>query len=98
MFKRVATIATAANTPKAMGFAMELTGYLNKTYNINLRVGMEMFGGLNLHWFYEVDSLEKITALNMKLMEDKSYWAMLEKGKEFWIDGSLKDSIVMYPN
>lgn len=98
VFRRVTTISNAANTTKAIGFAMELTGYISKTYGINLRLGMEMFGSLNLHWQFETDSLDKITVIQQKMMEDKNYWSMLEKGKEYWLEGSLKDSIIMYPN
>ena len=35
--------------------------------------------------------------LNGKLIEDKAYWAMVEKGKDFWLDGSMRDSVVNCP-
>ena len=96
-FSRHATLINASVTPKAIGYSMELTGYVNKTYGINMRVGMEMFGQGRIHWTFDFDSLDKLSALNAKLIEDKQYWAMLEKGREYWVDGSLKDVVVMYP-
>jgi hypothetical protein len=96
-FHRTLTLQNGAQTPKAIGFAMELTGYVNKTFGLNMRCGMEMFGGLNMHWQFDVDSLDKLSALNTKLMEDTKYWTMVEKGKEYFLNGSLKDTVVMFP-
>ena len=97
-FTRTVTLRNAAVTPKAIGFAMELTGYLNKTYNLTARCGMELYGSMNIHWHLESDSLDKLSALNGKLIEDKNYWSMIEKGKEYWLDGSLKDTVVNFPS
>jgi hypothetical protein len=96
-FTRTVTLKNATIAPKAIGFSMELTGYLNKTYGMNIRCGMELFGGHQIHWQFDIDSLDKISALNQKIVEDKNYNAVLEKGTEFWLPGSLKDCIVMYP-
>jgi hypothetical protein len=96
-FTRTATLQTASLQAKAIGFSMELTGYLNKTYGVNLRCGAEMFGGLQICWQMDIDSLDKMTQLFQKTMEDKNYMSMLEKGNEFWVPGSVKDTVVMYP-
>jgi hypothetical protein len=93
-FNRTVTINSGVNTPKAVGFSVELTGYLNKTYGLNLRCGMELFNKSTIHWQFDVDGLDKIAAINQRLLEDKSYWAMLEKGKEYWVEGSQRDTIV----
>lgn len=95
-FTRTATLNNAAYTPMAMNFATEVCGYLNKTYKLNMKVGMEMFGDLKLYWQFEVDSLENLAAVNTKLMQDKTYWAMLDKTKEIWVHGSLKDTVVNF--
>lgn len=95
-FNRIVTLANGVNTPKAVGFSMELTGYLNKTYGLNLRCGLEMFGKNTIHWQFDVDGLDKIAAVNARLLEDKAYWSMLEKGREFWLEGSQRDSIVNF--
>jgi hypothetical protein len=42
-------------------------------------------------------SLDKITAINAKMMQDRDYLAMLEKAKALWLEGSYKDSIVIIP-
>ncbi len=96
-FTRYATLQTGAVVPQAIGFAMELCGYLNKTYKVQVKAGMEMFGGMNLHWEMEIDSLDKLSEINTKLISDKAYWSMIEKGKDFWVEGSLRDQIVNFP-
>jgi hypothetical protein len=96
-FTRTVTLQNATVLPQAIGWVMELNGYLNKNYKVNLKSGMEMFGSLNIHWEMEIDSLDKLSELNTKLISDKAYFQMLEKGKEFWINGSLKDQVVNFP-
>jgi hypothetical protein len=97
-FTRCVTVKNASFIPSAAGWAMEVCGYLNKTYKVNLKAGMEMFGGLNIHWEMEIDSLDKLSELNTKLISDKQYLAMVEKSVEYWQPGSLKDQIVNFPS
>lgn len=96
-FTRRATIVNAANTPAALGWAMEVTGFLNKSYNLHMKAGMEMFHGLNVHWQFDIDSLDKLSVLNQKLLQDKGYLALLERAKDYWVVGSMKDEVVNYP-
>ena len=96
-FIRRATITNAAVVPAATAFGMEIAGYLNKNYGIQVKMGMMMFGHLNMHWHFDVDSLDKLGELNTKLIQDKNYIAMLTKAQTFWVDGSLKDQVVMFP-
>ncbi len=96
-FTRKATVRNVADLTAVVGWAMELNGYVNKTYNIHLKAGLELFGTPTVHWQFETDSLDKITALNQKLLQDKTYVALLEKAKPYWMDGSLKDEIVQFP-
>lgn len=93
-FIRTATIKNASYTPLAMGFATELTGWLNSKYDVNLFCGTEIFGGLRIHWHFDTPHLATIEEFNNKLIGDKEYWTWLDKGKEFWVDGSLHDMIV----
>ena len=93
-FIRTATVKNAALTPSAMGFATELTGWINKTFETNLVVGLEHFGGLRIHWHMDVPNLQTVEEINTRLTNDKDYWNWLERGKEFWVEGSLHDFIV----
>ena len=91
---RTATVKTASKSGAAMQLAGEITAYLNKTYSLNMKFGMEIFGAGKIHWHLETDSLDKSTAINAKLMQDRDYQALLEKGQGLWLEGSLKDTLV----
>ena len=91
---RTATVTTASKSAAAMQLAGEITAYLNKTYSLNMKFGMEIFGAGKIHWHLETDSLDKITAINAKVMQDREYQALLEKGQGLWLEGGLKDTLV----
>lgn len=93
-FQRTVQLVNTLSTPKAVGFSLELTGYLNKTYGLNIRSGLELFNKNVIHWQFDTDGVDKITAINAKMLEDRTYWAMIEKGKDYWLDGSQRDVIV----
>lgn len=93
-FIRTATPRNAVNAPEALQFGVQVTAHINKTYGLNMKVGIEMFGGGRLHWHYEVDSLDRMTEINGKLMGDTAYWALLEKYKYLWVEGSMKDRVI----
>src|SRR5512136_2136349 len=93
-FIRRATVKTAANQAAGLAWAAEVSAYLNKTYSLNLKYGAELFGKCKIHWHFDSDSLDKITAVNAKLMQDRDYGSLLEKSKILWVEGSLKDKVV----
>jgi hypothetical protein len=93
---RTATLKNASFVPKAVGWAKELNGFVNQNYKgFNLTVGVEMFGQARLHWSYTADTLATLETANNKLMMDQKYWSIVEAGKEFWVDGTVQDTIVM---
>ena len=93
-FTRTVTVKTAANTPAALKWAGEATAYLNKAYALNMKFGIEIFGAGKIHWYFDTDSLDKITAVNAKLLQDRAYIELLEKTKAIWVEGGLRDSVV----
>jgi hypothetical protein len=93
-FIRTAIVKTGAGVPAALQWAGEASAYLNKTYSLNLKYGMELFGECKIHWHFDTDGLDKTTAINAKMMQDREYVAMLDKAKAFWLEGSLQDTIV----
>lgn len=93
---RTATLKNLAFLPKAVGWGKEISGYINKTYpGFDVKVGVELFGHARVHWSYTAPTLEKLEAVNAKLIQDQKYFAMIESVKELWVDGSLKDTIIM---
>ena len=93
-FTRSITVKLAADMPGALQFGNEVTAYLNKTYNMKINVGVELFGRARVHWSYDVASLDEVSQLNTSLMQDRSYWGIVEKAKHLWVEGSMNDRVV----
>ncbi len=93
-FERTATVKTAGDLPSALHFATEVTAYLNKRHSLNMKCGAEIFGGASIHWYFDAESLDKVTEVNAALLKDREYIGMLDKAKGIWAEGSMKDTIV----
>ena len=95
-YSRTVTIKNGASMAPALRAAAEVTGYLNKNYSLQMRVGSEVFAHLKIHWICSVDSLDSMTQLNAKLAQDKAYWDIMEKIKPFVLEGSVQDKAIAF--
>jgi len=97
MYRFIRTVRpkTHADLAPALQWAGEVTAHVNKTYSLNLKYGTELFGKGRIHWHFDADSLDKISAINAKMMQDRDYMGLLVKGKALWVEGSAKDTIVV---
>lgn len=93
-FVRTATVKNAAVLPLALAFASEVTAHLNKSYSLKMLSGAEQYGCARIHWHFDADSLDEIQRINAKLMEDRDYAALLDKYKDVWVEGSMRDTVV----
>ena len=93
-FTRKGTLKNATLAPKAIGWATELNSYVNEKYDVELHFGIEMFNQLNMTWYMDFDNLGDVEAFNGQLMMDQDYWTQIDKAADFWVDGSLRDTIV----
>ena len=93
-FERKGTVKTAADVPAAVKFAADVTAYLNKQHALNMKFGVELFGKARIHWYYDIESLDKGVALNAALLQDREYAEMLSKASGLWVEGAIKDTIV----
>jgi hypothetical protein len=93
-FTRTAMPRTASHVPAALQMSAEVTAHMNRTYGVNMKAGIELFGRGRLHWHYEAETLDRISEVNRKLMGDTAYWALLEKYKSIWLEGSMKDTVI----
>jgi hypothetical protein len=93
-FDRIATVKNVADMPAAVQFAAHVTSYLKKTHSLNMSYGVELFGTPSIHWYMEIDSLDKANQLNATLLQDRGYAEILDKARALWADGSVKDTIV----
>jgi len=95
-FTRTATAKTNFDQAAGLEFAAQVSAYINKNYSLNMKFGGELFGGTRIHWSWETDSLDKVMQINGKLLKDREYLTMLEKSKNHWVEGSLKDTLVVF--
>jgi hypothetical protein len=93
-FIRTSVPNTGADVPAALQFAARVTSYLNKTYSLNMKYGVEVFGGTRIQWHFDSDSLDKMYQLHGKMLQDREYCGMLEKGKGTFLAGSMKDTVI----
>ena len=93
-FERTTTVKSVADMPAAMQFAAEVTGYVNKKYALKMDFGAEAFNEYRVHWYFDFESVDKLSAMAMTLLQDATYTEMLAKGKALWVEGSLRDTIV----
>ena len=93
-FERTTTVKHAAEVPAAVQFASDVTTYLNKRYNLDMKFGVELFGEARIQWYFDTASLDDSAKLNSSLLKDDEYEKMLKKSEEFWIEESLHDTIV----
>ncbi len=93
-FIRTATVKQPATIYTALQFASEVCAHINKQHSLGLRFGVEMFSGPVIHWHFEADSTDNIYELFGKLGQDREYLALLDKYKDTWLEGSLKDRLV----
>jgi hypothetical protein len=94
LFIRSVTVKHAASAAAAMQFAASVCAYVNKTYQVKMKCGMEAYGRLRIHWLLDMDSFDAAMAMNQKILSDPEYMALLNNGKDLWVEGSLKDRLI----
>ncbi len=77
-------------------FAKEIAEYCNATYApISVQVYAELFGNVDtIHWHIDYKDLTTIEGVNTKLLTDQGYWAIVNKGMEFFVEGSFHDCLI----
>ena len=93
-FERCSTVRNPADIPAAVQFATEVTAYLNKQHSLNMKFGVDIFGAPCVHWYFDDESLDRMTKVNAALLKDRDYLRMLDKVKSIWLDGSMKDTVI----
>ena len=93
-FTRRGVLKNASYIPKAIGWASELNSYFNDNYDVELHFGVELFGEAAMVWYVDADDLATVESINMQLMQDTDYWNIVEQASDFWVEGSLQDTMV----
>ena len=46
-----------------------------------MKFGVEMFGAVRVHWYFDAESLDEINQLNTTLLQDREYFEILNKAR-----------------
>ncbi|HUV63954.1 MAG TPA: hypothetical protein VMW24_08650 [Sedimentisphaerales bacterium] len=77
---------------EAIGWALKVADYINKKYNSNVEVLMNVTGvQTELHWVARGESVGEVEQLFGKLLSDPEYKKMLEESGGLFVDGTLRD-------
>ena len=94
LFIRSVLAKNASCLPPAMRFAHGICEYVNKTYHVKMRFGVEVFGQAKINWMLDFESIDAALSMNQKMMTDTDYQNLLEKANELWVPGSMKDRLI----
>ena len=92
-FYRIASVAPG-KTASAIGFAHEIAGYMKSTYGTEPEVMMPIGGNpMRIGWATRYKDLAALDAVAGKLPADVKYWEIVGKATDYFIAGSIQDSI-----
>ena len=92
-FNRVASIAPG-KTPSAIAFAHEIAAYMKEAYKVELEILLPIGGNpQRIAWSARYKDLAAMDAVSSKVLADKHYWTVLGKGNEYFLPGSMQDTI-----
>lgn len=87
---RIASVAPG-KTASAIGFAHEIAGYMKSTYGTEPEVMMPIGGNpMCIGWATRYKDLAAVAG---KLPADVKYWEIVGKATDYFIAGSIQDSI-----
>ena len=77
-------------------FAKEIADFVNTKYApASVQVYSELFGELNtIYWHTDYDDLAALEEIHAKLIADPEYQAIVDKGSDIFIEGSLHDNLM----
>jgi hypothetical protein len=92
-FNRVVGIAPG-KTASAIGFAHEIAAYFKSSYGVDLEVLLPIGGNpQRIAWSARYKDLAQMDAVQQKMLQDQQYLAMVGKGVENFVGGSMHDTI-----
>jgi hypothetical protein len=94
---RTATIKNGGKVQEAIGWAKEVSAYVEKTLGAKVEIFLDAFGvSGKIRWMMVQQDLGKIDQMNAKLMADQQYWKFVDRAAkaELFIDGSVHDIVM----
>lgn len=93
-FNRSALIAQG-KAPEAVEFAGKVAAYISE-HHVPVQVGMETAGQWGrIHWFSEPESAAHWEQVNLALLADEDYQALVASAGDLFVAGETHDILVM---
>jgi hypothetical protein len=88
--------AKAGKAWEIVKFAKEVADFVNTKYApVSVQVYSELFGDLDtVYWQTDYDDLASLEEIQAKLTSDPDYLAILSKGSDIFIEGTLHDKLM----
>lgn len=92
-FLRSATVAQG-KIIGALSFAREIAEYVRTKTGTDVKIGTPVGGQANrIGWFAQYENLAALDTFQTTLLQDSGYLALVTKGGENFVAGSLHDDI-----
>jgi hypothetical protein len=89
-------LAKVGQAWEVIRFAKEIADFINKKYApISVQVYSEVFGELNtIYWQTDYADLASLEEFHARLIADHDYQAIVAKGNDIFVDGTLHDKLL----
>jgi hypothetical protein len=92
-FHRTASIAPG-KTASAISFARDIAAYMKEAYSVHLDVQLPVGGNpQRIAWSTEYKDLASFEAVQTKLLTDKHYWDVVNRGADNFLAASINDNL-----
>ena len=92
-FLRSAAVAPG-KTASALSYARDIAEYVRTKTGRKVTIGVPVGGQASrIGWFVEYDNLAELEDVQTKLLQDSEYLAIVTKGGENFVAGSMHDDI-----
>ena len=81
-------------TSSAMKFAHEISAYMHTTFGVDIDVLRPIGGNPQcVAWSVQYQDLAALDSISQKSFADKHYWELVNKARDNFMAGSMRDSI-----
>jgi hypothetical protein len=84
--------AVVGKFPQAVSFAIEITEYVNKRYQTDLKVFTDSKGCI--FWITDYPDYATFGEVRSQITKDQGYWEIVAKAEGVFIDESLHDTVM----
>ncbi|MDJ0962070.1 MAG: hypothetical protein QNJ88_15560 [Acidimicrobiia bacterium] len=96
MHYRFTRTAIPTNFTESRDFAGRITAYLQANHGMDIAMGVQVFSGNRIAWTVNYASLQEWEDTQAKLMADESYQAMIADAAEYFVAGTVLDSMLAF--